>query len=483
MFFERLKGVFRTLRFRLIAWNTGVLLLIVLPALVVIREGFRRVVHNEFDRVLSEDISEISFTVAAVYPRTDDLYAELRRKAKGHAKHHLWFAQIFDEQGKLLFETGSTPQDLPELDTTRPFRLEVDTEEQPYRLVQESLKLGTGQNKREIPPLIVRIGASLRPIQEDVRLLTYTLVVVGLLIMLVAPLSGYWLSGRAIRPLARIIHKTSRLRPSNLEERLSLRGTGDELDQLSRTINGLLNRIAAYLEQKGDFLANAAHELRSPLAAIRSTVEVALNSDRPVQEYVGLLNDIMEECTSLSMLVNQLLLLAEGDAGRLALHTERVRLDQVVRKSLEMFNGVAESQGVELTGGRLEPVAVPGGENYLRQLINNLVDNALKYTPPGGKVKVEVVHEPAVGRARLLVTDTGMGIAADELPRIFERFYRSDKSRHHDGARRGTGLGLAICESIVAALQGRITVESMPGQGTTFTVYLPVASSNGVPVT
>jgi heavy metal sensor kinase len=461
----------RTLRFRLMAWNTGVLLLIVLPALVIVREGFRRVVHVEFDRVLSGDISEIKLILAAYPKDTDELSLELKRKAQGHAKHR-WFAQVFNQDGTLLSQTQSTPADLLELDTAGPLRQDVACLDQDFRIVQESFTASS-------PRATIRVGASLAAIQEDVKLLTRTLVFVGALITLVAPLGGYWLSGRAIRPLAKIIRKTSRLRPSNLDERLPLRGTGDELDQLSRTINGLLNRIAAYLEQKGDFLANAAHELRSPLAAIRSTVEVALNSDRPLEEYVPLLNDIMEECTSLSTLVNQLLLLAESDAGRLALHTQCVRLDQVVRKSVEMFNGVAESEGIQLQAGRLDPVDVRGGENYLRQLINNLVDNALKYTPAGGNVRVEVAGDAAADQVRLSVSDTGMGIAADELPRIFERFYRSDKSRQHQGARRGTGLGLAICQSIVNAIQGRIAVDSTPGHGTTVTVHLPVFRANG----
>jgi heavy metal sensor kinase len=481
MFFERLKGVFRTLRFRLFAWNTGVLLLMVLPALVIIREGFRRVVHAEFDRVLSGDIDEIRLILAAVYHPgdTDALQQELRRNAQGHARS-LWFAQVFDETGALVTQTRSTPADLSGLDVAKPLRRDVACLNQDFRLVQERLKVESPKTGTSI--MTIRVGASLRPIQEDVELLTHTLILVGVLITLVAPLTGYWLSGRAIRPLAKIIHKTARLRPSNLDERLPLRGTGDELDQLSRTINGLLNRIAAYLEQKGDFLANAAHELRSPLAAIRSTVEVALNSNRRTEEYVALLNDIMEESTGLGTLVNQLLLLAEGDAGRLALHTDRVRLDQVVRRSVDMFNGVAESEGIELRAERLDAVEVRGGESYLRQLTNNLVDNALKFTPAGGKVRVEVVHELSTGQVRLSVADTGTGIAADELPRIFERFYRSDKSRHREGTRRGTGLGLAICQSIVSALQGRIAVASTPGQGTTFTVYLPLPSSTGVPL-
>ncbi len=475
MFFERLKGVLGTLRFRLMAWNTGVLLLMVLPTLFLVREGFRRLVYVEFDRILEEDIKEIKLSIRQLYPNMERLYAELKRRALGHA-HHGWFVQLYDGGYNLLWSSQTELPELPPPSKRKVWRNDTGF----YRVMQDRFEAENKGLKGAIPKIIIRVGSSLRPVEGDLGILTMILIGTGVALILVAPLGGYWLSGRVTRPLAKIIHKTARLRPSNLDERLPLRGTGDELDQLSRTINGLLNRIALYLEQKGDFLANAAHELRSPLAAIRSTVEVALNSDRPTEEYVALLNDIIEESTSLGSLVNQLLLLAEGDAGRLVLHPHRVRLDQVVRKSLEMFDGVAESQGIELRAGQLAVVEVPGGESYLRQVINNLVDNALKFTPSGGKIQVDLQVEPAVNQASLRVCDTGVGIAAEELPRIFERFYRGDKSRHHETGRRGSGLGLSICQAIVSALQGRMIVDSIPGQGTTFTVFLPVYAGNGV---
>src|SRR5262249_5153685 len=150
---------------------------------------------------------------------------------------------------------------------------------------------------------------------EDIAKVTQVMTIVALLIMLIAPLGGFWLSGRATHPLAQIIHTADRLRPRRMEERLPIRGTGDELDQLSATINRFLDLIAESLDRNREFVANAAHELRSPLAAIQSSVEVALNSDRTIDEYKDLLSDIVDECSSLGKLVNQLLLLAESDAG------------------------------------------------------------------------------------------------------------------------------------------------------------------------
>ena len=163
-----------------------------------------------------------------------------------------------------------------------------------------------------------RIGISKEAVLTSVAKLDRIMLFAGLGIIIATPLGAYILAGRATRPLAKIIATTARLNPENLHERLHIRGTNDELDQLSETINGMLDRIASYIDRHRDFIADAAHELRSPLTAIRSSVEVALNRPRNTEEYQSLLFDVMEECSGLANLVNRLLFLAEGDAGRLA---------------------------------------------------------------------------------------------------------------------------------------------------------------------
>ncbi|HEY5314298.1 MAG TPA: ATP-binding protein, partial [Pirellulales bacterium] len=305
--------------------------------------------------------------------------------------------------------------------------------------------------------------------------LTNTMLIAGAVVLLVSPLGGYWLAGRATRPLARIIDTTARLHPSNLEERLQIRGTRDELDRLSQTVNALLDRIAAYISQNRQFTANAAHELRSPLAAIQNSLEVGLNADRSAEEYHELLGETLEECGVLRDLVNQMLLLAESDAGRLEVSPDPFRLDLVAQKSHEMFVGVAEAADLRL---RLDcqgpPVLIYGDANRLRQVVNNLIDNAIKFSQAGGTITVSV-HREHARHAVLEVADTGIGIAAEDLPHVFERFYRGDKSRQRKDRSGGTGLGLSICSSIAAAHNGTIKVESTLGQGTTVTVTLPLA--------
>jgi len=294
--------------------------------------------------------------------------------------------------------------------------------------------------------------------------------------LVIAPLGGYWLAGRVTRPLSTIISTAERLRPEKLNERLSLRGTGDELDNLSHTLNMLLDRIANFLEKRKDFLANAAHELRTPLAALRSTAEVALRSPRTSLEYQELIGTIVEECQSLEVLVNQLLLLAEteSETETILLSGESIDLGELIKKSYEMFIGVAESRSIDLRLQVVQVLRVKGNRHHLRQVVNNLIDNALKFTPEGGNVSLTIDKAAGESKAIFTVQDTGVGIAAEEKPQLFDRFYRGERSRRRDSLTRGTGLGLSICRAIVDGHGGSITVTSQVGQGSSFQVWLPL---------
>ena len=462
--FAHLKSSFRSLRFRLTVWNTAVVLLTVGLAFVFVREGLRVTLLDETDAVLEEDAQEVALAVGEFYPKMESIFQEMDRKARGHVNRGL-FVQLFDEQGKLLLTT-SHETDVQTL--LNPLRKPVEISSRgQYRLVRYRVE------KPGMPPFVVRVGTTLAHIDADVSRLTDLMTVAGAAILLLAPLGGFWLAGRATHPLARIITTAARLRPSHMEERLPIRGVGDQLDQLSATINSFLDQIGDYLARNREFVANAAHELRSPLAAIQSSVEVALNTDRSTEEYQELLAEIVDECSRLGVLVNQLLLLAESDVGRLKAERHPVRLDQIVATSLDMFRGAAEERGVELVAGDLRAATVLGEAGRLRQVVNNLIDNALKFTPAGGQIRVALLDKPETEQVVLRVSDTGMGIAPDDLPHVFDRFYRGDKSRHRDERHSGSGLGLSICHSIVAAHDGEIRVQSAVGRGATFEVLLP----------
>jgi heavy metal sensor kinase len=390
------------------------------------------------------------------------------RKARGHVDRGL-FVQLVDSHGQIVTSSGRMP-DLS--------RVAAPVSQQPelvtvggYRLVQRVI------NKPGVPAYTVRVGESLAVVENEIATLTRLMTAAGIVILFVAPVSGYLLAGRATRPLARIITTAARLRPQRLEERLPNRHTGDELDQLSLTINRFLDRLHDYLERNREFVANAAHELRSPLAALQSSVEVALNADRSAGEYQDMLAEIADECGQLRVLVNQLLLLAEADASVQPSQQRLVPFDKLVERSIEMFRGAAEERGVHLLADLCAQCGVPGNGDRLRQVVNNLIDNSLKFTPRGGQVWLTLRHNPAAGQLVMKVADTGPGISPVDLPHVFDRFYRGDKSRQREQSTHGNGLGLSICRSIVTAHHGTIEVESAPERGATFIVRLPLAGA------
>lgn len=450
-----------TLRARLFAWNTVTILLLMLTMLVGLRQGVSYSVLREEDQLLGEDADEVQLLLQRTpKPIWEQVQEEIDRKAVGHAPRQ-WFCQIDRLDGTPIVRTNA----IPDLSSLEPDRFDAPLTENGFRVTQHRVSLPDGS-------VVVRVGSSLEGVREDVNRITQVVLIAGGVLLLVAPLGGYWLANRAVQPISQIIETTAGLRPSRLTERLPIHETHDELDQLSHTINGLLDRIADYLAHHRELMANAAHELRSPLAAMRSSSEVALHRDRTPDEYKEFLGSVIDECERLGTLVQHLLLLAESDANRLERQQTPVELHTLVRRSVEMFEGVAETHQVALLS-EIVPVVVPGDAGYLRQVVMNLLDNAIKFSP-GGQVRVAL--SATTTEAILTVADTGQGISPDDLPKVFERFYRGEKARTRR-QRGGSGLGLSICEALVVAHGGRICIESNLGRGTLVQVNLPLAAA------
>jgi two-component system heavy metal sensor histidine kinase CusS len=290
---------------------------------------------------------------------------------------------------------------------------------------------------------------------------------------MLAPLAAFWLAGRATRPLADILHTAERLRPTRLGDRLPIRGNSDELDRLAKTINGLLDSVASHVDQQEQFVTDAAHELRGPLAALQSSLEVAVSQDQAPADRQELLTDMLEAARHLSKVANDLLILAEaGSAARPATHGP-VDVGGISRQAIAMFAGVAEECGIALSLDATGSALAAGDPVDLRRLLSNLLDNAIRFTRPGGRVEVKLVDAPASSGLILTVSDTGTGIAPRDLDHVFDRFFKADPARSHGGSGRSGGLGLAICRSIVESSGGTIGIASRLGEGTTVTVRLP----------
>jgi heavy metal sensor kinase len=290
----------------------------------------------------------------------------------------------------------------------------------------------------------------------------------------VAAIASWWMAGRALRPVKQVTQAAETIGISGLNQRLPLNGTGDELDRLSITFNDMFARLEKAIGEMKQFTASISHELRTPLTALRGEAEVMLLQPHSLEEYRRMLASQLEEYDRLARLINRLLTLARADAGDIPMHPTPVDLSQLAQYLVEQLEVVASSKQVLLSIESNEPVHVEADHDWLETVILNLLDNAIKYTPEGGRVIVRVGNR---GIERMLeIRDTGIGIPPNALPHIFERFYRADPSRA--GGREGAGLGLSLVQWIIEQHHGRIEVISEPGKGSCFTVWLPAKNPN-----
>lgn len=457
-----------SLRFQLTLWNTLVVLLTVTAALAAVRIGSRAMLVREADAVLIGEVNEVALALADFSPDTQAVVAELRRKAEGHEARG-WFTQLLDATGGTVWNSDGCPPTILNAPATAENPKTV-VEAAGYRFAQARVDDPSADH------FDVRVGMPTAYLDDDVDALTKLLIPVGLGIAVITPLAGYWLAVRATRPIADILNTADQLRPTRLGDRLTVRGSDDELDHLARTINRLLDQVANHVERQEQFVADAAHELRGPLAAVRNSLEVSLSRDRTPAAYRATLEDLLEETLRLTRLTNDLLLLAETAPEVAPSAVEAVDLAAVLQQTISMFTGVADEQEVALsctpppTG-----LTVQGNTQQVRQVLGNLLDNAIRFTPAGGSV---TVHTALTGGNWLVIEirDTGCGILPDHLPRLFDRFYQADAARTQRQG-RGGGLGLAICQAIVHSHGGTITVTSTPGKGSCFQVSLPCRPS------
>jgi heavy metal sensor kinase len=313
---------------------------------------------------------------------------------------------------------------------------------------------------------------AVQPLDEvvaDLAVLRRVLLLALPLLIGLAGAGGYWLTSRNLAPLAWMAGQARRITHSNLETRLEIGAAAEELVTLSASFNELLSRLDQSFDHMRRFVADASHELRTPISIIRGEADVALSNDRSAAEYKQTLAVILDESRRLSRLVDDLLNLARADAGRVKLQVQEFYLNDLLAECCRSAQTLASARHIALECRCDDDVTYRGDEELLRRMVMNLVDNAIRYTPEGGKVNVAL--EPSADGLAIRISDTGTGIASEAVPHVFERFYRGDKARsRQDG---GFGLGLAIVKWVAESHNGAVAVASTPGAGSTFTVTLP----------
>lgn len=324
---------------------------------------------------------------------------------------------------------------------------------------------------------ILLVAQPLMAIDRTLQLLFISLVVIDVLSLITAIRAGTWLARGALAPVEQISQTAEQIvRAEDLAQRVPQAQTSDEIGHLARTVNGMLERLEALFSAQRRFVADVSHELRTPLTAMRGNLEVLRRG--AARDPVALdesLADIEREVDRLARLTNDLLVLAQVEGGA-PLHTEAVALDELVLEVVREMRPLAH--GTALKPAIAEQVAVPGDRGRLKQALINLVANALQHTAPTGSVVVGLARVD--GSAELYVRDTGTGIDPEDLPHVFERFYRGDKARaRHAG---GAGIGLSIVQRVAEAHGGHVHVSSAPGEGSTFTMQLPLAPERARPL-
>lgn len=379
------------------------------------------------------------------------------------------YLQIADSDGNWIYRSQFLEQNpLPVISANQLRKAHYQNRwlgKQHFRLLSEKMDAGSRA-------FIVQIGSNLEEEDETLDAFRKYLLMFAPVLLLAASAVGYWLSRKALAPVDALARTARTISGQNLSSRLEQLHTGDELQRLSDTLNEMLDRIEEAFQRVTQFTADASHELRTPVALIRTEAELALRRSRDEGEYREALRHILLEADRTTTLIEELLSLARADAGREALDRRPMDLSTSLHESAACWRQVAVLRNLQFEEHiNAQPLPVLGDETALRRVLNILLDNAFKYTPSPGKIVLRAQERN--GRAVVSVEDSGIGIAPEDQVKIFERFYRVDKARSRELG--GTGLGLAIAHWIVQLHQGCITVESTAGRGSIFRIELPTS--------
>jgi signal transduction histidine kinase len=327
---------------------------------------------------------------------------------------------------------------------------------------------------------LIQVGKSTAARRDLLARFRSVLGIAVLSIVIIALTGGVLVTQTAVAPIRALIDAVQRItQTGRTDARVPVAGTGDAIDELTTLFNSMLDRIGRLVAAMRGSLDNVSHDLRTPMTRLRAVAESALAGPEDPDRYREALADCIEEADRVLVMLNTLMDISEAEGGTLPLHRERTAIEEIVGHAVDLYRDVADSKEIALTA-RVDPRAVASVDRTrLQQVVANLLDNAIKYTPAGGRVEVEGDVRPAAGpseadRIVLRVRDTGVGIPAEELPRIWERLFRGDQSR----TERGLGLGLSLVRAIVEAHGGQVAVESAPGRGSLFTVSVPVDSTS-----
>jgi two-component system, OmpR family, heavy metal sensor histidine kinase CusS len=450
-----------SIRLRLTAWYflslAAILALFALGCQFALRTSINHAVDEEI-RAQMDAISKF-LTGEAHTLAPDQIKDELNEMSSSGG-----FLRVEDENGHVVYESEFLTRHKLLANPKQPSGGPVTFSTGPYRIGSRRVRSGTGSYS-------ITVVHSLREFGKSIERFQTILILLSALALSAACAGGVWLSRRALAPVDEITDAAQNVTFTNLSARLKVPDTNDELQRLTETLNTMLDRIEKPVRQMHQFTADASHELRAPLTLIRTAAEFSLRRERSHQELIDSLSTILRESERTSSLVDNLLLLSRADSGIDQLTLAPLALSEPVRDAIHEAKPLAVDKHVHLESQIPEtPIVIAGHHDLLRRAVFILIDNALKYTPEGGKVCVTLSQTKSA--ATLTVEDTGIGITADQLPHVFDRFWRADQVRSRNQG--GVGLGLAIAQTVVSRHNGSVAATSNE-KGSRFSIVLPLS--------
>ena len=447
-----------SIRARLTAWYS----LVLLAGLTLFGAGIWLLISHSLRASLDDTLAQAAKGVTTVLQsetEPDHLREELTEYASATPGGNLM--EVRNSQGQQI--VASKTVSMEQSDSASAYGVQVRPSGR-YRTFTTNVSVNGGQYRVLVATPMDATEATLSRVR---MLLLWSTPVV----LLLASLGGYWISRRALAPVDEITRAARVIGIQSLSQRLAVPASGDEIQRLSETWNGMLARLEAAVNRLSQFTADASYELRTPIALIRTTAELTLRRERSPETYREALRQVLLESERTTRLVEDLLLLARADAGLPSLPLERLELIPLVRDVCRQGQILAGARQLEISAEIPdEPVFVEANDPALRRMLLLLLDNAVKYTPSGGRIILSVDRGPA--GATVAVSDTGIGIPETALPHVFERFYRVDESRNRDAG--GTGLGLSIAKWIAERHHASLEAESVVGQGSVFRIRFPL---------